>query len=69
MRSMKYLTSKILITVMALVGAGFLAPQTTGACGGQTASMGYVNDTLAAWTHADGNPRAMDYRRSACSLP
>ena len=60
---MKHLiTTKILVAVVALVGTGFFVPQTANACGGQTASMGYVDDTLAAWTHEDGNPRAMDYR-------
>src|SRR3989338_8997702 len=60
---MKHLiTTKILVTVVALVGAEFFPPQPASACGGQTASMGYVDDTLAAWTHTDGNPRAMDYR-------
>lgn len=47
---------------MVIAGAGFLSPHVALACGGQTASMGYVSDTLVAWTHEDGNPRAMDYR-------
>lgn len=60
---MKHLiTTKILIAVIAIGVGGFLSPQIASACGGQTASMGSVGDTFVAWTHADGNPRAMDYK-------
>lgn len=60
---MKYLkTTNILVAVMVLAGTGFLSPQIASACGGQTASMGNVSEKLVAWTHEDGNPRAMDYR-------
>lgn len=47
---------------MVAVGTGLIAPLTALACGGQTASMGRVGSALAAWTHADGNPRVMDYK-------
>lgn len=60
---MKYLKiTKILIATVALSIGGLLSPQIASACGGQTASMGNVGDRLVAWTHADGNPRAMDYK-------
>lgn len=53
---------KVFISLLLFVGIIFYAPNQAEACGGQTASLGNVDGNLVAWTHADGNPRAMDYR-------